>query len=131
MSRKAGWYPDPSDDGREIYWDGYRWHGRREVREVSQPVDRGPSARAAATTNEVKRGLQGWWHQRSTRDRVIIVLASVGLAVGLMSGIASCSHDAEVRSDCERQATREGYRGSKKDQVVDFCVKYEKDFGGS
>jgi hypothetical protein len=26
-----GWYPDPNDESSEIYWDGKRWHGRRDV----------------------------------------------------------------------------------------------------
>jgi hypothetical protein len=28
--QRVGWYPDPNDNGAEVYWDGARWHGSRQ-----------------------------------------------------------------------------------------------------
>lgn len=33
-SRQPDWYPDPSSQDHEVYWDGDGWHGHREAREV-------------------------------------------------------------------------------------------------
>jgi hypothetical protein len=37
--RAPGWYPDPDDsDYSEVYWDGERWHGRRD--KLKEPAPR-------------------------------------------------------------------------------------------
>lgn len=33
---KPGWYPDPTDPGTELYWDGAQWHGSRAAKPRSE-----------------------------------------------------------------------------------------------
>jgi hypothetical protein len=45
-SPAPGWYPDPSDPGRRIYWDGYAW--RSTPASVPLGADKSGSGKKAA-----------------------------------------------------------------------------------
>jgi hypothetical protein len=90
----SGWYPDPGDPNAEIYWDGTRWHGRREIL-TDQPT--GQPDRAAATP-------AGTWLRRESKidstskqlsDQQFKWVALVGivLAIAILPKQCANSHD--------------------------------------
>ncbi|RCK70701.1 RDD family protein [Desertihabitans brevis] len=57
----GGWYPDPVDQRRERWWDGWQWS--RDVRERQAPVApvRSGSGPAGGATTADGVPLAGWW----------------------------------------------------------------------
>jgi hypothetical protein len=113
-NQKAGWYPDPSDSASEVYWDGQRWHGKRQKMAQGSNPPPAPSTRFWTRSG---------WALLTTAQQLLIV---VGLVFALLLGIGACNYvmkEADPkRQACERAMAREGYKGSQLDQMVDFCV---------
>jgi hypothetical protein len=104
-----GWYRDPGGSGGRRYWDGHAWSAYAPPRFGAAQI--------------------GWWQRQSNQHKTLLIVGAVVTAVVLLFGVVTCTNQMSVRSECERQASQEGYRGSEKDQAVDLCVDYEKRFG--
>jgi hypothetical protein len=65
MTTPAGWYPDPSDPGRQIYWNGTAWGG------PVQPAGVTSSAPANSTKPAVAIG--------------VCVLVAIGIVMSMQS----------------------------------------------
>jgi Protein of unknown function (DUF2510) len=65
MTTPVGWYPDPSDPGRQIYWNGTAWSG------PAQPVGVTIPAAANSTKPAVAVG--------------VCVLVAIGLVMSMQS----------------------------------------------
>jgi hypothetical protein len=57
----AGWYPDPSGEDFEIYWDGERWHGRREKLSTAPPVKSDGAGSAVVVEGIAKLPTRKFW----------------------------------------------------------------------
>ncbi|WP_442010382.1 DUF2510 domain-containing protein [Mycobacterium sp. 2YAF39] len=106
-----GWYPDPSGSGGRRYWDGGSWSAYAPPRFGAAQI--------------------AWWQRQSTEHKALLVVGAVVVAGLLLFGAVTCANQMSVRSECERQASQEGYRGSDKDHAVELCVDYEKRFGSA
>jgi hypothetical protein len=118
-SQKAGWYPDPTDNKAEIYWDGARWHGRRE--KLSGP------ARTTPSPGPVQSGqssdLRGLWRELNNRGRLLIFGGALLIVVIIGIALAAASPwESDREKECKAVATQEGYSGAQFDQVVKLCV---------
>jgi multidrug transporter EmrE-like cation transporter len=72
-SPAPGWYPDPSDSGRQIYWNGTAWSGPPQP---PRPANFASAAPAASDSSDSR--------QKAVSIGVI-VLAVVGLFMSMQS----------------------------------------------
>ena len=120
--QKPGWYPDPHDDDREIYWDGAGWHGRRKAKKPAAKEPERQSARPYDASFGPLSYLRNFWNGLSeTRRKSVAAALAVVVCLIAVLFIVATQRDP-VREDCEAAATYEGYRGEDFDVVVDFCV---------
>lgn len=72
------------------------------------------------------------WRGASGGQKVVAVIVGAVVVIGLFFGISQCSHNQKIRSDCARMVDREfNYKGKNRDDAIDFCVRYTKDFGAT
>jgi hypothetical protein len=74
MAAALGWYPDPSESGRQRYFDGARWTDNYYYATTSAPMYSAPPADA---TLEHPRPA-GWYPDLTGRRAVAIGTASSG-----------------------------------------------------
>ena len=73
----GGWYPDPTDSTRRLYWDGRRWTGDVSTGSVPAPTVGGaPSAMMAAPSRR---------HRTTFAWAVVGTVVVVGIALVLIS----------------------------------------------
>ncbi|WP_409371422.1 DUF2510 domain-containing protein [Mycolicibacterium arabiense] len=123
-NRTPGWYPDPNDNSTEHYWDGAGWHGKRKVRPLSSPE---------GFDQKNENALSRYWNSLDSRSKVGAVIGAVATSfvlLGLVMTVVEESSNSELRDSCEAEASRNGYSGAEFDQVVEFCIDYDEQFGG-
>jgi multidrug transporter EmrE-like cation transporter len=74
-SPAAGWYPDPSDPGRQIYWNGTAWSG------LPQPPSPANFAPAAPTAGD----------SSGSRQKAVSIGVTVLAVIGLFMSMQSVS----------------------------------------
>jgi hypothetical protein len=116
-----GWYPDPNESNAEVYWDGKRWHGRRDKLKGSVP-----SLPPTSHPNVgILRNLVAAWDRLSVVAQVVITVAMILLVAGIVSSVLkSKPWESDKQKACEAAMTREGYKGQTYDQMVNFCVNF-------
>lgn len=70
----TGWYPDPNDDGAEIYWNGQQWHGRRDRNPNTPPTPKPELGIAALIAGISRQPTRTFWV-------VVIILVALALVV--------------------------------------------------
>jgi hypothetical protein len=119
--QKAGWYPDPNDDKAEVYWDGGRWHGRREKLDAPGPL---PGPAPGPVQSGQSRDLRQLWRELNAFGRSLVVGAVLLVVVitGAVILVGTHPWESQREKECKAMAEHEGYRGSQFDSVVKFCV---------
>lgn len=104
-TQQPGWYPDPSDNTAEAYWDGTGWHDRRE-----KPVSPPPGRRA---TGGMSKKARLW---------VIAGLTVCAVIIAYVTWAYSSSHSPYER-ECRSTLTfGTGKQGKELDDLVKVCI---------
>ena len=104
-SQEPGWYPDPNNHTAEVYWDGTRWHGRRN--KLANSI--GDQTASPATGGK----------SSTPRTWIIVGLAAcVAIIVVLIFALSPSPYERE----CKNSAIRQGLQGSQLEEVVKVCV---------
>jgi len=105
-SRNPGWYPDPNDDNAEVYWDGSRWHGRRNKIAQSSPPAPGPTF-SASSGSDVGARLRETWHGfDEPRRRLIIIGSAVAVLLIAIILVATEPWHSREYKDCVSDTQR-------------------------
>lgn len=128
-SKPAGWYPDPNDSGFEVYWDGGRWHGRRD--KFDEPGDALPSTggqkSSATRLGALFPTSVAQWRGLSESTQALIAVG-IGLFAILLVGFlvwfaTSKPWESQREKDCRAALQAEGFRGEDLKTAVRFCVQ--------
>lgn len=130
-SQRPGWYPDPNDQGAEMYWDGTRWHGRRQRTSAAVPGPQRPTIPSGKQPAWFYDRWVPFWHHIDDTRRVLIILGVIGAMALVGFVIAAQPWESKFKDECEAAALDDGYNPATPDfgEVVDFCIQYAEDFG--
>jgi len=104
----TGWYPDPNDPKTEIYWDGTRWHGRREALKDELP---------GTGSNPIPQVDVAGVRNLPTRRFWVITIAAIALALGVIFWVIPQVKksneemewwDQQLHSECMQQKLSSG-----------------------
>lgn len=121
-ARSAGWYPDPANDGSEIYWDGTRWHGRRERLAPPALPD---SLNTAQTTKSggLSDRFNTFWSSLDDTRRVLVILGGI-VGATLLLGVGAFVVTELTKSPYEDECKREvAAMYVDEDGAVEACIK--------
>lgn len=119
--QRAGWYPDPNDSKSEVYWDGTRWHGRRD--KLPQQAAQSPTA-GQPRAREDRGGFSAFWDGLDDTRRVFVIFGAIlltALIAGLI-GLFALLVPPSAEDECTAVAERNGLSGSSMNSFVDICV---------
>lgn len=116
-SQSVGWYPDPNDDRAEVYWDGSRWHGRRQKStDESQPPVQPPRP------PDVIDKLKDSWHGLARSGQIVLVIV-VLLCVLSLIGVIYALQKSPYEDECKAQANEMNLKNTDFDGYVTVCIK--------
>jgi hypothetical protein len=112
--QRVGWYPDPNDNGAEVYWDGARWHGSRQksIDESGPPVQ---PTRPADVIDKLKDA----WQQLARWVQILIVVVVLLCVIGVIYALQKSPYEDE----CKAQANEMNLKNTDFDWYVKYCIK--------
>lgn len=125
-TQTPGWYPDPNNSNSEVYWDGERWHGRRQKLQKSSGLPSGDGQVADTLTFPSNVIPQAWmlaWRRLSSGAQALLIIAVIAVfATLLLAFLHAKPWESQREKDCSAAMEAQGYRGSQLDAAVKFCV---------
>ncbi|WP_396291159.1 DUF2510 domain-containing protein [Curtobacterium sp. KT1] len=98
----VGWFPDPSDPGREMLWDGEKWTGLTRPRNEGAPAaDREDSHRQEPTFTHSRRP-----GPRRRRLLLIGIIAAALVVLGGGGATAAVLHNQQVAAAEQKAAQK-------------------------
>jgi hypothetical protein len=124
-TQSPGWYPDPNGSDSEVYWDGDRWHGRRQKRPTPTAAAPGGGQLGSPATSRPNVIPQTWvlaWGRLSTTAQALVITGIVFLVLMIGSWLSTKPWESQREKDCRAAMEAEGYKGSQLDEAIKFCV---------
>ena len=122
MAGEPAWYPDPNDAHSEIYWDGAKWHGRRQTCPPPIVFANWPTPK----TSGVLDGFRRFWRVQSQTVQLILITGAVLIVISIVFGLAAFVDarpwESQRYKDCKAAGEYEGYTGKELEVFMDFCV---------
>ena len=122
MAGAPEWYPDPNDARSEIYWDGAKWHGRRQKCPPPIVLSNWPTPKSS----DVLDGFRRFWRVQTKTVQLIIITDTVLILISMVFGLAALVDarpwESERYKDCKAAGEYEGYTGGELEVFMDFCV---------
>ena len=123
MAGAPGWYPDPNEARSEIYWDGARWHGRRQKGPPPITLANWPRPKKSSGVGD---GFRRFWRVQSQAVQLIIIIDAVLILISMVFGLAAFVDarpwESQQYKDCKAAGQYEGYKGKELEVFVVFCV---------
>jgi hypothetical protein len=125
MAGAPEWYPDPNDARSEIYWDGAKWHGRRQKGPPPIMLANWPAPKSSGVLD----GFRRFWRVQSQAVQLIIItgamLISISMVFGLAAFVDAKPWESQRYKDCRAAAEYDGYQGKELELFMDFCIDME------
>lgn len=99
----SGWYPDPNDEKAEIYWDGERWHGKREKLQSAAGKQRKSDSADSVAESIRQLPTRKFWITTLVVIAFVLVLIFYIIPENNKSNEQKAKYDREMNSECMKE----------------------------